>query len=82
MNKNSKLACVGAGLGGGFDNTNELHVMKYHEVMARAEKSRWKEAVKEKYDHTTKFKVFQTVPKNKVPEDAKVLTSTWEMKNI
>ena len=28
----------------------------------------------------TKFKVFQAVPKSKVPEDAKELTSTWEMK--
>ena len=37
MNEIGELACVGAGLGGGFDNTNELHVMKYHEAMAKAE---------------------------------------------
>ena len=37
MNEIGELACVGAGLGSGFDNTNELHVMKYHEAMAKAE---------------------------------------------
>ena len=50
MNKIGELACVGAGLGGGFDNTYELHVMKYHEVMATADKDKWTEAVKEEYD--------------------------------
>ena len=75
-----ELACVWAGLGGYFDNTNELHVMKYHEAMATADKDKWTEAVKEEYDRMTKFKVFQAVPKSEVPDDAKVLTSTWAMK--
>jgi hypothetical protein len=29
-----EMACVGAGLGGGFTNTSELHVMKHDEAMA------------------------------------------------
>jgi hypothetical protein len=29
---------VGAGLGGGFSNTNELHVMKYKEAMQQPDK--------------------------------------------
>ena len=81
MNEIGELACSGAGLGGGFDNTNELHVMKYHEMMATGNKDKWTGAVKEEYDRMTKFKVFQAVPKSKAPEDAKVLTSTWAMKN-
>jgi hypothetical protein len=28
-----EIACVGAGLGGGFENTTELHVIKYDEAM-------------------------------------------------
>ena len=80
MNKTGEMECVGAGLGCGFDNTNELHDMKYYKAMATADKDKWKEAVKEKYDRMTKFKAFQAVPKNKVTEDAKVLTSTWAMK--
>ena len=55
MNKIGKMACVGAGQDGGFDNTNELHVMKYHETMDT--KDKWKDAVKEEYDPMTKFKV-------------------------
>ena len=74
------MACVGAGLGGGFDNTNELRVMKYHEAMATADKEKWTEAAKDEYHRMTKFKVFQAVPRSKVLEDAKVLTSTWTMK--
>jgi len=31
---NSEHCLVGAGLGGGFENTAELHVMKYNEAMA------------------------------------------------
>jgi hypothetical protein len=41
----SELGCVGAGLGGGFVNTNELHVMKYSEAMATPEAKQWKESV-------------------------------------
>ena len=80
MNKIGELACVGAGLGGGFDNTNELHVMKYNEAMATGDKDKWTEAAKKEYDGMTKFKIFHAVPKSKVPKDAKVLTSTWAMK--
>ena len=32
-----EMACVGAGLGGGFINTQELHVMKFEEAMAGPE---------------------------------------------
>ena len=35
-----ELTCVGAGIGGGFANTKELHVMKYDEAMAGNEKER------------------------------------------
>ena len=31
----NELACVGAGLGGGFENTNELHAMNYKAVLER-----------------------------------------------
>ena len=58
MNKIGELACMGAGLGSGFDNTNELHVMKYHKAMATADKDKWTKAVKKEYDSMKKFKVF------------------------
>jgi len=37
----SELACVGAGLGGGYENTMELHVMNYKVAMKMADKSKW-----------------------------------------
>ena len=40
---------VGAGLGGGFANTAELHVMKYDEAMATDEKEQWEKAVEEEH---------------------------------
>lgn len=47
MKEIGELACVRAGLGVGVDNTNDLHVMKYHEVMATTDKEKWNEAFKE-----------------------------------
>ena len=38
---------VGAGVGGGFINTQELHVIKYKEAMQIPEKKEWKSAVLE-----------------------------------
>jgi len=43
----TELACVGAGLLGGFDNTAELHAMTYKQSMKTAEKPQWDLAVKE-----------------------------------
>ena len=40
----SELAAVGAGLGGGFETTQELHVMKYNEAMKTDDKKQWEEA--------------------------------------
>ena len=40
-----EYACVGAGIGGGFQNTKELHVMKYKEAMRSPDKKKWDQAV-------------------------------------
>jgi len=40
-----EYACVGAGIGGGFQNTKELHVMKFKEAMSTPEKKEWEGAV-------------------------------------
>ena len=41
------LACVGAGIGGGFQNTHELRVMKYNEALLSDDKKNWMKAVEE-----------------------------------
>ena len=69
----SEIAVVGAGLGGGFENTNELKVLNYKKAMASPDKEKWLEFIKEEFDRMTKYKVFRPVSKNRVPPKAKVV---------
>ena len=50
MWKMTEMALVSAGIGGGFINTNELHVMKYKEAMARKDAEKWQKAVDEEHE--------------------------------
>jgi hypothetical protein len=75
-----EIACVGAGLGGGFKYTTELHVMKYDEAMRTPDVAEWNQAVEDEHQRMIDNKVWMPVPKAEVPEDAKILTSTWAMK--
>jgi hypothetical protein len=42
-----EIACVGAGIGGGFATTTELHVMKYDAAMESPDAAQWKKAVED-----------------------------------
>lgn len=44
-----EVCCVGTGIGGGFENTNELHVLKYDEAMASKNAKQWHDVIKEEY---------------------------------
>jgi hypothetical protein len=74
------MALIGAGIGGGFVNTEELHVMNYNEAI-KSEKDKWDYAVKEEHDRMTDSKVFQPVPIDKIQEGTNIMTSAWAMKN-
>jgi hypothetical protein len=71
---------VGAGLGGGFKNTAELHVMKYNDAMKTKDADKWQVAVEEEHERMVENNVWNPVEKDEIPEGAKVLTSTWAMK--
>ena len=71
---------VGAGLGGGFVDTHELHVMKYDEAMATKDAHEWEKAVDKEHDRMVESKVFKAVPIDEVPDDATILSETWSMK--
>jgi aspartyl-tRNA synthetase len=71
---------MGAGPGSGFQDTHELHVMKYEQAMKSKDKKLWIKAVDEEHGHMEKYKVFKTVKKSTLPNKAKVLSSTWAMK--
>jgi hypothetical protein len=75
-----EVACVGAGLGGGFLNTKELHVMKYKKAMKTPDCKKWEVAVKEEHDRMVKCKAWVAVPIESVPKGEKIITSTWAMK--
>jgi hypothetical protein len=75
-----ELICIGAAIGGGFQNTQELHVKKYKEAMKGPEKDKWENAVFEEHERMVKNQVWRTVPKKDSPKNAKVMPSTWAMK--
>eukprot|EP00980_Cylindrotheca_fusiformis_P016350 scaffold4869_cov71-Cylindrotheca_fusiformis.AAC.1 len=75
-----EVIAVGAGIGGGIENTAELRVMKFEEAMAGDDKENWQKAVDEEHDRMVKRKVWKAVLKKDVPAAAKILTSTWAMK--
>ena len=51
-----EMAAVGAGLGGGFDNTRKLEVIKYKEV-TKYDPVNWEKAVKEEHNRMVKHRV-------------------------
>jgi histone deacetylase 1/2 len=76
----NEVCCVGAGIGGGFENTNELKVMKFKEAMQTNDAGKWQTAVDEEHDRMTKHSVWQAILRRDLPAAAKILTSTWAMK--
>lgn len=75
-----ELGCVRARLGGSFDHTSELHVMKFKKAMRSADKEHWVMAVDEEHYWMWKHKVWEPVKHKDILADAKVLTSSWAMK--
>lgn len=75
-----EYACVGAGIGGGFQNTKELHVMKYKEAMRSPDKKKWDQAVDGEHENMRKYGVWTPVALQDLPPGTKILTTTWAMK--
>ena len=78
--KNFEISCVGLGRIDGFEDTSELHVMKFDQAMATEEADQWQDAVDDEHQRMVKNKVFEARPKSEVPEGSKILSSTWSMK--
>jgi hypothetical protein len=75
-----EFSLVGAGVGGGFDHTDELRVMNYRQAMGSGDAEEWTKAVKDEYQKFERFKVFKVVKRSELPAGAKVLSTTWAMK--
>ncbi len=54
-----EFANVGAGIGGGFKNTQELKVMNYKEAVNGPDGEQWKAEVKNEYQRMLANKVFE-----------------------
>ena len=54
--------------------------MNYAEAMATAQKKDWEASVNKEYRRMEEMGVWKVMDKEDIPKDAKVLTSTWAMK--
>eukprot|EP00977_Amphora_coffeiformis_P005907 scaffold1252_cov154-Amphora_coffeaeformis.AAC.1 len=77
--RNDEIMAVGAGIGGGFVHTSELIPMKYNEAIAK-DPDGWNKAVDKEHERMLAHRVWKAIPRSLVPRTAKVLSSTWAMK--
>jgi len=75
-----EILAVGAGLGGGFQDTSELKPMKYKEAMKTKDANEWQKAVEQEHERMIARSVWKAVKRKDVPNTAKILTTTWAMK--
>ena len=71
---------VGAGIGGGYDHTDQLRVLNYREAMRSKDREEWIKEIKKEYERFEKFKVFKVVKREDLPKGAKVVSGTWAFK--
>ncbi len=76
----SEYINIGAGVGCGFTNTNELHLMNYHEASNGPDGKKWKAKVKTEHGRMVKSGVFEKVKLSKLPSDVKIIDTTWAIK--
>ena len=80
LEKPTEFVCVGAGLGGGFTDTTELHVMTYNQAMSKPDKAEWEKSVDKEHTRMVTNNVFTPVDIQDVPPHATVLSTKWAMK--
>jgi hypothetical protein len=76
----SEFANVGAGVGGGSENTMELKVMNYKEAVNGPDGVHWQAEVENEYQQMVTNKVFEVVLCKHLPVGTKMIDSIWAMK--
>jgi hypothetical protein len=76
----SEIACVGAGIGGGYEDTTELKVMTYREAMESKDRVQWLVAKEEEHQKMLKYQVWVPKKLSEVPKLAKIIDAIWAMK--
>jgi hypothetical protein len=81
MKELGEFGLIGAGIGGGFLNTSELHVMKVDEAMRLNPINQT--GIKLYSKNMIALRIIQPLKQSTVtksPKDTKIITSTWAMK--
>jgi hypothetical protein len=76
----SKYINIGAGIGGGFMNTNEVHVMKYHKAINGPDSEIWKTKERKEHQRMVDSGVFDKVKRSELPSEVKIIDTTRSMK--
>ena len=71
---------VKAGIGGGFENTEELKPMKYKEAISDPDGEAWKVDILNEYKRMVANNVFEAVNSKDLPPGTKIIDSTWACK--
>jgi len=75
-----EAANIGAGVGGSFENTQELRVMMSNEAINGHDGEQWKAEVDNEYQLMLHNNVFETLMIADLPPGTKLIDSVWAMK--
>ena len=67
---------IGAGFGGGFDNTSELRTMKHKKSINGPDKEKWVKSIDEEWKRMVKNNAFKAIKCKYMPKDEKIITNT------
>ena len=71
---------VGDGIGGGFENTEELKPMKYKETISHPDGEAWKVEILNEYKRMVANNVFEAVNIKDLSPSTTIIDSTWACK--
>ncbi len=77
----SEYINAGAGIGGGYMNTNKLCVMKYHQAINGPDSELWKAKVRKGHQRMVDSGVFKKVKRSELHSEVKSIDTNWAMKN-
>ena len=66
---------VGADVGRGFENTNELKPMKYKQAISGLDAKEWRAEIDNEHDRMVKNSVFEPIKRKNLPPGKKSLTA-------
>jgi hypothetical protein len=75
-----EFANVGAGIGGGFENTMELKPMKYEEANNEPDRKIWEKEIENEHERMVENDAWEPVKKSLLPKGIKVIDNTWACK--